>query len=396
MSGLATSTADRVPVVVSARRTWIGTAGHGHRWRTETELAAAVLHAALADARAAGATGDPDDVVLGSCTGPGGNVARVAALAAGLGTGVPGLTVDRQCASGLAAVLVAAQQVGTGDADLVLAGGAESASRAPLRAHRDRPDLPYARATFTPAPWADPSMGAAADALARTAGVSRDRQEAYAVRSHARALAAQRAGAFDAETVTLSGGTRPPLRRDERARTLDAARLARLPAAFGPGGTVTAGTASPVSDGAAAVVVVPDGVRRALGVPGLRLVASATVGCDPAEPGRGPVPATLRALARAGWDVESLAAVEVVEAFAAQVLAVTDALGLDPLGGDERVCADGGALALGHPWGATGAVAVVRLFSRLVRSGAPAGTRGLATAAVGGGTGVALLFEVVR
>ena len=189
------------------------------------------------------------------------------------------------------------------------------------------------------------------------------------------------------------------LARDERARRLDPAVLARLSPVFTPGGTVTVATASPVSDGASAVAVVPEGVRRGLGIPGLRVLASATVGCDPALPGWGPVPAVRAALDRAGARLDDVAAVEVVEAFAAQVLAVTDALGLDPLGDpddDARVCADGGALALGHPWGASGAVSVVRLFSRLVRAGAPAGTLGLATAAVGGGLGVAAVLEVVR
>jgi len=399
------------PVVVAARRTWIGTAGHGHRSLSEVDLAATALAATLDDARSLGVTMGVDDVVLGSCTGPGGNVARVAALAAGAGSRVPGLTVDRQCASGLAAVLLAAQQVRAGEAALVLAGGAESASRAPARAHRAPwGDVPYARAAFAPAPWADPGMGAAADALARDRGITRARQEAYAVRSHARALAAHAGGRFDAETVAV-GREGSRLARDERARRLDPAVVARLSPAFTPDGTVTAATASPVSDGAALLAVVPETVRHAFGIPGLRVVASATVGCDPALPGWGPVPAVRAVLDRAGARLDDVAAVEIVEAFAAQVLAVTDALGLDPLGdgagtdadrrgvgpgGDERVCADGGALALGHPWGASGAVSVVRLYSRLVRAQAPAGSLGLATAAVGGGLGVAALVEVVR
>ncbi|GED09242.1 thiolase family protein [Cellulosimicrobium cellulans] len=390
---------DDTPVVVAARRTWVGTAGHGHRSLSEVDLAAAALGATLGDARALGVEDDVADVVLGCCTGPGGNVARVAALAAGLGVAVPGLTVDRQCASGLAAVLLAAQHVRAGEARLVLAGGTESASRAPARAHRTAwGDVPYARAAFAPTPWADPGMGAAADELARRRGVTRERQEAYAVRSHARALAAHAGGRFVAETVRV--GTRGrSLARDERSRRLDPAVLARLSPAFTPGGTVTAATASPLSDGAGSVAVVPEHVRRGLGAPGLRVLASATVGCDPALPGWGPVPAVRAALERAGARLDGVAAVEVVEAFAAQVLAVTDAVGLDPLGDpddDARVCADGGALAIGHPWGASGAVSVVRLFSRLVREGAPAGTLGLATAAVGGGLGVAAVLEVVR
>ncbi|WP_265523159.1 thiolase family protein [Oerskovia flava] len=399
---------DDAPVVVAARRTWIGTAGHGHRDVRAVDLAAVVLGAALDDARALGVAAEVDDVVLGNCTGPGGNLARVAALtAAGLGTGVPGLTVDRQCGSGLAAVLLAGQQVRTGEAGMVFAGGVESASTAPRRAHRTPDgDVPYDRAPFAPAAIGDPDMGPAADALARAYGVPRERQDAYAVRSHTRALAAHAAGRFDAETVPVPrdpSGTGSahgsPLRRDERARRLDPAVVARLPAAFSPDGTVTAATASPVSDGAAVLAIVPERTRAALGLPGLRLVAGATRGVDPRLPGWGPVPAVRTVLAAAGQDVGQLDAIELVEAFAAQVLTVTDALGLDPLGvpdDDARLCTDGGALALGHPWGASGAVSVVRLFSRLVRAGAPAGTLGLAAAAVGGGMGVAGLFEVVR
>ncbi|QDW64612.1 thiolase family protein [Oerskovia sp. KBS0722] len=385
-------------MVVAARRTWIGTAGHGHAGLSATDLAAPVLAAALADLPRGL---DVDDVVLGNCTGPGGNLARVAVLAASLRAPdgpltehVPGVTVDRQCGSGLAAILLAAQGVRAGDGDLVLAGGVESASTAPLRAHhppRGSETLPvlYDRAPFTPPELGDPDMGAAADALARERGIGRERQDAYAARSHARALAAHAAGRFADETVPV--GT---LASDERARRLDPALLARLPAAFTPGGSVTAGNASPISDGAAAVVIVPERVRTRLGVPGLRLVGGVTRGCDPHLPGWGPVPAVHELLARTGRSTDDLAAIELVEAFAAQVLAFTGALSVPD--DDARLCADGGALALGHPWGASGAVSVVRLFSRLVRSGAPAGSLGLAAAAVGGGLGVAGLFEVVR
>lgn len=388
------------PVVVAARRTWIGTAGHGHADLSATDLAAPVLGATLADLPA-GHGLDVDDVVLGNCTGPGGNLARVAVLAASLrdpggplAEHVPGVTVDRQCGSGLAAILLAAQGVRTGDADLVLAGGVESASTAAQRAHRPprgSKTLPvlYDRAPFTPPELGDPDMGAAADALARERGIDRERQDAYAARSHALALAAHAAGRFADETVPVG-----PLARDERARRLDPALLARLPAAFTPGGTVTAGNASPISDGAAAVVIVPERVRARLGVPGLRLVGGLTRGCDPRLPGWGPVPAVRELVARTGQTLDDLAAIELVEAFAAQVLTFTDALGLPD--DDARLCADGGALALGHPWGASGAVSVVRLFSRLVRAGAPAGSLGLAAAAVGGGLGVAGMFEVVR
>jgi acetyl-CoA C-acetyltransferase len=388
------------PVVVGARRTWIGTAGHGHADVGAADLAAPVLTAALADLPAGhGLT--VADVALGNCTGPGGNLARVAVLtdaladpAGPLTEQTPGVTVDRQCGSGLAAILLAAQGVRAGDSELVLAGGVESASTAPLRSRRPRrgssaPPLPYDRAPFTPPEYGDPDMGAAADALARDLGISRERQDAHAARSHARALAAHAAGRFDGEVVPVGR-----LGRDERARSLDPALLARLPSAFTPGGTVTAGNASPISDGAAAVAVVPERVRARLGLPGLRLVGGVTRGCDPRVPGWGPVPAVRDLLAGAGRNTDDLAAIELVEAFAAQVLAFTGALSLPD--DDARLCADGGALALGHPWGASGAVSVVRLFSRLVRAGAPAGSLGLAAAAVGGGLGVAGLFEVVR
>ncbi|MGI5159446.1 thiolase family protein [Microbispora sp. CA-102843] len=383
---------DEHAVVVAARRTPIGTAGHAFRTLTADRLAAPVIEAVARDVACLGVP--VDDVVLGNCTGPGGNLARVCALAAGLGHEVPGVTVDRQCGSGLAAILLAAQAVRCGEADLVVAGGVESASTAPLRAHRvpgagHEAAVPYARAPFAPEGHPDPDMGPAAEALAAARGVIRERQDAYACRSHARALAAREAGRFAREIVPIGGRA-----DDQRPRVLRPQSLARLPAAFVPGGTVTAGNSSPVSDGAAAVALVPERLRAAAGLPGLRLLAGAVAGCDPALPGWGPVPAVRRVLGRAGVDLERVAAVEIVEAFAAQVLAVTDALGLDPLGADAgRVCADGGALALGHPWGASGAVVVTRLFSRLL--GAPPGTLGLAAVAVGGGLGIAALFEVV-
>lgn len=423
-------------VVVAARRTPIGTAGRGLRTLLAHELAAPVLRAVHDDAAraillgpaalgsrlspassldaahpgaAAGPAGpwpSPDDVVLGSCTGPGGNIARVSALAAGLGTGVPGLTVDRQCGSGLAAILTAHQAITAGDATYVLAGGVESASTAPARAHRpgaapsraNTAPEPYARAPFAPPGFPDPDMGPAADALAAALSIGRDRQDAYAAASHTKALAARAAGRFDRELVPMAD-----LVRDDRPRHLDLTTLGRMRPAFTAGGSVTAATASPISDGACAVALVSDTVWAGSGgaehgrAPGLRIVAGAVVGSDPALPGWGAVPAIEAVLARSGRGVDDLAVIEIVEAFAAQVLAATDALGLDPLGADSgRVSPDGGALALGHPWGASGAVALTRLFSRLVAGGSPAGTLGLAAAAIGGGMGIAILVEVVR
>ncbi len=374
---------DDAPVIVAALRTPIGTAGRALSGVTAAELAAPVLRAL---AEAPGVAGLPVvDVVLGNTMGPGGDVARVAALRAGLPVDVPALTVDRQCGSGLAAVDLAAAMLRGGRRGVVLAGGVESASTAPWRfwppSAGGEPER-YERAPFAPAEAGDPDMGLAADLLAEEAGIGRARQDAYAARSHARAVATAEAGGFDAELVPV--GT---VRRDERPRPVTQERLARLRPAFRPEGTVTAGNSCGVNDGAAAVAMVDAATHRALGVPGLRVLATATAGVDPNRPGLGLVPAARLALAAAGRSVDDVDVVELNEAFAGQVLACCDALGIDP----ERVCPEGGALALGHPWGASGAVLAVRLFSQLVR--AASGRYGLAAIAVGGGQGVAMVVE---
>ena len=384
----------RTPVVVAARRTPIGTAGHALAGIDLVGLLAPVLRALVDDLGPQAP--DVDDVVIGNCRGPGGNPARVALLAAGLGTGVPGVTVDRQCGSGQEAVHQAATAVLAGGAALVLAGGAESASTAPWRLAR--PTTPaglpvvYERAQFAPSEIGDPDMGPAAETVAASCGVTRQRQDAYAARSHALTLAAARAGAFGAELVPVGGVT-----GDERPRALTEAVLSRLRPVFVPGGTVTAGNCCGVSDGAAAVAVVPESVRAALGAPGLALRGWVCVGLDPNTPGLGPVPAVARLLKGAGVELAEVGVVEMTEAFAAQVLACTDALGLDPLdqlGPDAgRVCPQGGAIAMGHPWGASGAMLLVRLFAQMVRVDGP--RLGIATCAIGGGQGLALLAERV-
>ncbi|HEY6933947.1 MAG TPA: thiolase family protein [Marmoricola sp.] len=362
------------PVVVAALRSPIGTAGRALRDLGAAQLAAPVL-AAVADGLS------PGEVVLGNCMGPGGDVARVATLAAGLGYDVPALTVDRQCASGLAAIDVAAAIVRQ-RGEVVLAGGTESASTAPWRFWPPEPGgepVRYERAPFAPAELGDPDMGLAADLLAEEHGIGRSRQDGYAARSHQRAWAATEEGLLDAELVPVGG-----LARDERPRKqMTADRLARLPATFRTGGTVTAGNSCGVNDGAAVVALAP----ASAGLPGLRVLATATAGVDPNRPGRGLVPATRLALDRAGLHLGDLDVVELNEAFAGQVLACCDELGLE----EERVCPQGGALALGHPWGASGAVLVVRLFSQLVRQGR--GRYGLAAIAAGGGQGVAMVVE---
>lgn len=379
----------RTPVVVAARRTPVGRSGGSLAALDVTALSAPVLRALLEDLHRVGAGETVDEVVLGNCTGPGGDPARVAALAAGLGVDVPGLTVDRQCGSGLEAIAVGAHRVLAG-ASAVLAGGVESASTAPHRfaLDVDGSRTAYQRARFAPQEFGDPDMGPAAEALAAAAGISRERQDAYAVRSHERAVHAADQGWFRAELVPVGG-----VEADERPRRgLHAGLLARFRPAFTPDGTVTVGNSCGVNDGAAAVAVVDEGTRRRHGLAGLAVRAYASCGVDPRLPGLGPVPAVRAVLDAAGLAMPEVGAVEITEAFAAQVLAFTDALGLDPLANDV-VCPQGGAIALGHPWGASGAMLVVRLFSQMVRHD---GVRwGVATCAVGGGQGVAMLVERV-
>lgn len=375
------------PVVVAARRTPIATRGRALAALTVEQLAVPVVRAVHEDAGAVlGRMPEVADVVLGNCMGPGGNPARVAALGAGLGFAVPGLTVERQCGSGLAAIIEAATAIQAGDDRPRIAGGVESASTAPVRSVDG---VAYARAPFAPSGWHDPDMTQAAEDLARHDDISRERQDAYAARSTQRAVIAEEAGRFTDELVPLPGMAdhdEPTTRHLDRL-------LPRFTPLFADG-SLTAGNTCRVSDGAAAVLLVPGGPSSRGAAPGLALRGHAVVGCDPALPGIGAAPAILEALERADVDLASVQAIELVEAFAAQTLAVLDRLGVAE--DDERLCADGGALALGHPWGASGAVSVVRLFSRLVRGGAPAGTLGLAAASVGGGLGVAAVFEVVR
>ena len=383
-------TATDAPVIVAARRTPIGTAGHALAACTAADLAAVVLDELIRGASGMSGVVLRDvplrEVVLGNCMGPGGDVARVAALQAGLPVTVPGLTVDRQCGSGLAAIALGVAQLRAGETGAVLAGGVESASTAPWRfwpPRGEEPPIRYDRAPFAPSDAGDPDMGPAAELLASEYGIGRAAQDAYAARSHARAVAAQRAGGFAGELVPVGG-----LDRDERPRAgLTVERLGRLRPAFEPGGTVTVGNSCGINDGAAVVALVDGGTHRRLGLPGLRVLATATAGIDPARPGLGIVPAARQALDRAGLGLDDVDVIEFNEAFAGQVLACCAALRLDP----ERVCREGGALALGHPWGASGAVLAVRLFAQLVRGGA--GRTGLAAIAVGGGQGVAMVVE---
>jgi len=395
------------PVLTLGRRTAIGTAGHSLAAVDVVGLTAPVL--AEVALLAAPLELPIDDLILGNCLGPGGNVARVSGLAAGLGPAVPGVTVDRQCGSGLDAVLQAASRVRAGDARLILAGGAESASTAPWRfwpptgsqdthsqdtgsqdtdSRRTPEPVRYTRAPFAPPGFPDPDMGQAADALAAARGISRARQDDYAAHSHARTVEAQQAGVFKPEIVAVQD-----ISLDARPRPgMTAARLARLRPSFGADGTATAGNSCGISDGAAVLAVTTAAAATAAGLDHLRIIATAIAAGDPGLPGAAPAPAVRRLLDRnaatgRGLTLADIGAFEITEAFASVVLAVVDELGID----EDLVCTEGGAIGLGHPWGASGTILLLRLASRML---GPDGPRfGLAACAIGGGQGLAMLVE---
>ncbi|BBC30407.1 Beta-ketoadipyl CoA thiolase [Streptomyces graminofaciens] len=365
------------------------------------DLAALVVGEAV---RRAGIPADSvDEVILGAANQAGEDnrdVARMAALLAGLPHTVPGYTVNRLCASGLTAVASAAQTVRAGEAEVVVAGGVESMTRAPWV--MAKPGTPWARPgeihdsslgwRFTnprfPA-TTTVSMGDTAEEVAALDGITRLEADSFALRSHRRAVAAQSAGRFTAEIVPVPVAD-GEVTQDEGPRpTTTLERLSSLRTAFRPGGVVTAGNSSPLSDGAAALVVASGAAVERFGLtPRARVVTAASAGVEPHLMGLGPVPATAKALDRAGWTVDDLDAVELNEAFAVQALAVIRRLKLDP----DRVNADGGAIALGHPLGCSGTRVLLTLLGRLEREG---GRRGLATLCVGVGQGVAMLVERV-
>ncbi|MDQ1748482.1 MAG: hypothetical protein QOD07_2745 [Frankiaceae bacterium] len=385
--------------LVGGVRTPIGKYGGALASVRPDDLAALVVADAV---RRAGVAPDAvDEVILGAANQAGEdnrNVARMAALLAGLPDDVPGFTVNRLCASGLQAIASAAAAINSGFADVVVAGGVESMTRAPWV--MAKPGTPWARpgeVSDTSLGWrfANPKfdkqttlpMGETAEEVAALDGISREESDAFALRSHERAVAAAKDGRFDAEIlpVETASGT---VSADEGPRadtTLD--RLAKLRTVFRNDGIVTAGSSSPLSDGAAAIVVASeDAVRRHGLTPRARIVTAASAGVPPHIMGIGPVPATQKALHRTGWTVDDLDAVELNEAFAAQSIACVRRLGLS----EDIVNADGGAIALGHPLGASGARLTVTLLGRMERENA---RRGLATLCVGVGQGLAMLIE---
>jgi 3-oxoadipyl-CoA thiolase len=386
-------------VVLAGVRTPVGRYGGALSGVRPDDLAALAIRAVVD--RSGVPEGDIEEVWLG-CANQAGednrNVARMAALLAGLPESVAGVTVNRLCASGLSAVVGACHAVIAGDGDLFVAGGVESMSRAPFVSAKPDKAFPRGNQTMydTTLGWRFPNprmeemfpleaMGETGENVAERWSVSREDQDAFALASQQRWAAAAEAGRFDDELVAVGDVT-----RDEHPRadtTLE--RLAALKPAFRKGGTVTAGNSSGLNDGAAALVIASEEKARQLGLEPLGVfLGSAAAGVDPRVMGVGPIPAVQKVLARTGLDVGSIDLVELNEAFASQSLAVIRELGLDP----EKVNVNGGAIALGHPLGMSGARLVVSLLHELRRR---EGRYGLATLCVGVGQGQAALFERV-
>ncbi|MFD8568456.1 thiolase family protein [Streptomyces sp. NPDC059639] len=386
----------------AARRTPIGKLRGALSSVRPDDLAATVVRALIADAPAL----DPariDDIYWGAANQAGEdnrNVARMAALLAGLPKTVPGATVNRLCASGMEAVTAAARTIAAGEADVVLAGGSESMSRAPFVLPRPDEALPHTMQTYdTRLGWrlTNPrmkdlhgvlAMGETAEEVADRYGISRERQDAFALRSHQRAAAARKDGLFDAEILPVTRPDGVVVDADECIRPdTSLEKLGGLRPVFRKGGSVTAGNASPMNDGAAGLLLVSEEALEEFGLVSLgRYAAGASAGVHPDVMGIGPVPATQKALKRVGWTIADIEEAEFNEAFAAQALACVDGLGIDP----DLVNPTGGAIALGHPLGCSGARILTTLLHRLRRTGA---ARGLATMCVGVGQGSAVLVE---
>jgi acetyl-CoA acyltransferase len=387
-------------VLVSAVRTPVGRAPKGALSTTRPDDLAAIALSGALDRLPGLSKAEIDDVILG-CAQPEGeqgwDIARWAILRAGLPVEIPGVTVNRLCSSGLEAIALADLRIRAGAARVVIAGGAESMSLLPMGGLKPSPN-PYLAEHY---PASLLTMGLTAERVARRYKVSREDQDAFALQSHQKALAAQAAGRFAEELIPVPVTTAVPgakagkptvtetiFSADEgpRADTSSAA-LAKLKPAFHAQGTVTAGNASQTSDGAAATVLMEAGRARELGIqPLARLVAYAVTGCLPEEMGIGPITAIPKALGRAGLTLNDIGLIELNEAFAAQVLAIVRELGLDP----DRINVNGGAIALGHPLGCTGAKLTATLLSEMRRRNV---RYGMVTMCVGGGMGAVGIFE---
>lgn len=384
-------------VIVAATRTAVGSFQGSLASVPAVELGAAVIRRLIAQ------TGlDPaqvDEVILGQVltAGAGQNPARQAAMFAGLPSAVPAMTLNKVCGSGLKAVHLAAQAIRCGDAEVIIAGGMENMSLAPYLLPGARTGLRMGNAALVDSMikdglwdvFNDYHMGITAENLAEQYGISREAQDAFAAQSQQKAVAAIEAGRFVDEITPIAvpqrKGEPVQFAVDEQPRADTTAQsLGRLKPAFKADGSVTAGNASALNDGAAAVLLMSSSKAQALGLPVLaRIAAYANAGVDPAVMGISPVSATRRCLEKAGWSLEQLDLIEANEAFAAQALSVGQVLGWDA----DKVNVNGGAIALGHPIGASGCRVLVTLLHEMLRRDA---SKGLATLCIGGGQGVAL------
>lgn len=389
--------------LVGGVRTPIGRYGGALADVRPDDLAALVVREALE--RAGVPDTAVDEVILGAANQAGEdnrNVARMAVLLAGLPDTVPGVTVNRLCASGMSAIALAAQAIRAGDADVMVAGGVESMTRAPwVQAKPERPWGKPGESFDTSIGWrftnpglrerdkATLSMPETAEEVARRDGITREDADAFALRSQQRAIAAIDAGRFAAEIVRVATRTGEVTTDEGPRRDTSAEALATLRPVVAGGSVVTAGNSSSLNDGSSAIVVASaDAVRRLELTPRARILSTTSVGLAPEIMGLGPVPATEKALQRVGMPLSRIGAVELNEAFATQSLASLRRLEIDP----EIVNRDGGAIALGHPLGSSGCRIVVTLLGRLEREGADLG---LATMCVGVGQGTAMIVERV-
>ncbi len=386
-------------VIAEATRTAIGSYGKSLASVPPTELGAIASAAAIE--RAGIAASDVDHVVFGNVIHTerqDAYMARVVGIKAGVPKETPAYTVNRLCGTGLQALVSGAQAIQTGEASVVLAGGAESMSRPPYWVPSARWGARMGETAMTDPvigtltdPFSSDHMGITAENLAVRGSISRERQDEFAVESHRRAAAARAAGLFERQIVPVpvrtKGGVTEFVRDEHIREDASLESMAKLKPAFRPDGTVTAGNASGMNDAGAAVVLMSSSRAEALGVkPRARILGYASCGVDPSIMGIGPVPAVRRVLERSGRTLDEIEVIELNEAFAAQALAVIDDLGLDPA----RVNPNGGAIALGHPIAATGSVLVAKILDDMEQRDL---SLGLVTLCIGGGQGIALLLE---
>ncbi|MBM7586395.1 acetyl-CoA C-acetyltransferase [Bacillus pakistanensis] len=377
-------------VIITAKRTPIGKIGGILKDYGPEDLTAKVIRSIIHEYPFI--ANSIDDVILGNTVGPGGNLARLSALTAGLPLFVSGLTLDRQCGSGLEAVVTACRFIQAGAGDIYLAGGVESTSKAPWKIEKPAnsysplPPKMFTRARFSPDEIGDPEMGVAAENVAEKYAISRDDQDRYSLLSHQKAVKSLENGRFEDEIVLVGETSRDECPRQNTSFD----KLQSLPPVFKSNGTVTAGNACPINDGAAIVLVMSKQKCVELGIkPTIQFVNSSVKGVDPNLLGIGPIPAVQTLLEKENLTIEDIDTIEFNEAFASQVLASLKELNIN----EEKVNRGGGAIALGHPYGASGAILVTRLFYEMKRR---KDRYGIATLGIGGGMGLAALFKEIE